>query len=327
MRSLSRRLVPFVCLLWLVVLAGELHAGDQTEGPDRGTLLIAGGGGRQGARIFRKFVELAGGKEARIVIVPTAISSSADYDYTNPGVAKFARTTLGMKHVTVLHTHDRRVANSRDFVKPIRQASGVWFTGGRQWRIADSYLRTRSDREFHRVLKRGGVIGGSSAGASIQADFLVRGDSRTNTIMIGNRQRGLGFIENCAIDQHVVRRKRQKDLIRVLTDPDRKMLKRFDREDLLGIGIDEDTAIIVSKDTFEVFGKPDAAVLVYDPRTWTAKTPDDKKNVTLGLGARYDMKHRRRLPSVKPAVKPAAKPTAKPVAKPPAKPTAKPVSP
>ena len=71
------------------------------------------------------------------------------------------------------------------------------------------------------------------------------------------------------------------------------MLRRFDREDLLGIGIDEDTAIIVRKNTFEVFGNPDAAVLIYDPRKWTAQTADARKYITLKLGARYDMKKRR----------------------------------
>ena len=124
-------------------------------------------------------------------------------------------------------------------------------------------------------MKRGGVIGGSSAGASIQADFLVRGDSRTNRIMIGDHQRGLGFIENCAIDQHVIKRGRQMGLVKVLTDPDGKMLRRFDREDLLGIGIDEDTAIIVRRNTFEVFGKPDAAVLIYDCLLYTSPSPRD----------------------------------------------------
>ncbi|MDP7276788.1 MAG: cyanophycinase [Planctomycetaceae bacterium] len=281
-------------LLLVLALPGAGWA-DDTEGPNRGTLLIAGGGGKQAARIFRKFVELAGGPNAHIVIVPTALSSDPNYDYANPGVAGFARKTLMLEHLVVLHTHDRRVADSREFVRPIRRADGVWFAGGRQWRLADAYLGTRSEKEFHRVLRRGGVIGGSSAGASIQADFLVRGDSKTNRILIGDHQRGLGFIENCAIDQHVVKRKRQKGLIRVLADPDRRMLKRFDRQDLLGIGIDEDTAIIVRRDTFEVFGKPDAAVLVYDPRTWSASTPDEKKYVTLGLGTRYDIKHRRQL--------------------------------
>ena len=283
-------------LIWVLLLGLTIPgaiAADDTEGPDRGTLLIAGGGGKQGAAIFRKFVELAGGNTARIVIVPTAMSSDPNYDYQNPGVAKFARDRLKLKHVTVLHTHDRREADTREFVRPLKTANGVWFSGGRQWRFADSYLGTRSEKEFHRVLKRGGVIGGSSAGASIQADFLVRGDSRTNRIMIGDHQRGLGFIENCAIDQHVIKRGRQMGLVKVLTDPDGKMLRRFDREDLLGIGIDEDTAIIVRKNTFEVFGKPDAAVLIYDPRKWTAQTADAKKYITLKLGARYDMKKRR----------------------------------
>jgi cyanophycinase len=283
-------------LIWVLLLGLTIPgavAADDTEGPDRGTLLIAGGGGKQGAAIFRKFVELAGGNTARIVIVPTAMSSDPNYDYQNPGVAKFARDRLKLKHVTVLHTHDRREADTREFVRPLKTANGVWFSGGRQWRFADSYLGTRSEKEFHRVLKRGGVIGGSSAGASIQADFLVRGDSRTNRIMIGDHQRGLGFIENCAIDQHVIKRGRQMGLVKVLTDPDGKMLRRFDREDLLGIGIDEDTAIIVRKNTFEVFGKPDAAVLIYDPRKWTAQTADARKYITLKLGARYDMKKRR----------------------------------
>ena len=287
----DRLLLTWVLLLGLTI-PGAVVA-DDTEGPDRGTLLIAGGGGKQGAAIFRKFVELSGGNTARIVIVPTAISSDPKYDYQNPGVAKFARDKLKLKHVTVLHTHDRREADTREFVRPLKTANGVWFSGGRQWRFADSYLGTRSEKEFHRVLKRGGVIGGSSAGASIQADFLVRGDSRTNRIMIGDHQRGLGFIENCAIDQHVIKRGRQMGLVKVLTDPDGKMLRRFDREDLLGIGIDEDTAIIVRKNTFEVFGKPDAAVLIYDPRKWTAQTADAGKYITLKLGARYNMKKRR----------------------------------
>ena len=293
MKRFSQPVSLIAWFLLLALAAPRPVPADDTEGPNRGTLLIAGGGGKQAAAIFRKFVELAGGAGARIVIVPTALSSNPEYDYHNPRVARFARDTMKMKHVTVLHTHDRRQADTREFVRPLKTADGVWFTGGRQWRFADSYLGTRSEKEFHRVLKRGGVIGGSSAGASIQADFLVRGDSKTNTIMIGDHQRGLGFIENCAIDQHVVRRGRQMGLVRVLTDPDGKMLRRFDREDLLGIGIDEDTAIIVRKDTFEVFGKPDAAVLIYDPGRWKAGTPDAKKYITLKLGARYNMKQRR----------------------------------
>ncbi|MFP6702030.1 MAG: Type 1 glutamine amidotransferase-like domain-containing protein, partial [Planctomycetaceae bacterium] len=134
-------------LLLLAVSVPHPATADDTEGPKRGTLLIAGGGGKQSAAIFRKFVDLAGGSGAKIVIVPTAISSDPKYDYQNPGVARFARDTLKLKHVTVLHTHDRKQADTREFVRPLKTADGVWFTGGRQWRIADSYLGTRAEKE------------------------------------------------------------------------------------------------------------------------------------------------------------------------------------
>lgn len=278
---------------WLLLApAPPATAQEQTLGPEHGTLVIAGGGGRSIEAIFRRFVELAGGEQARIVIVPTAASSERDYDYEHPRALGLARDELGLKNVTVVHTHDRTLADTQGFVEPISRADGVWFGGGRQWRLADAYLGTRSEREFHRVLSRGGVIGGSSAGASIQASFLVRGDTRGNRILIGNHQRGFGFIRNSAIDQHVVTRKRQRALIEVLSDPDRKMIEGFDSRSLLGIGIDEDTAIVVQGNQFEVIGKEDGSVLVYDASKWTVDTPTDVKYLTLKTGDRYDMQER-----------------------------------
>lgn len=267
-------------------------ADGETRGPERGTLVIMGGGGRALPAVFGRFVQLAGGKDAKIVIVTTAASSSPKYDYMNPGLLRLARTRYPASGVTVLHTHDRKRADTEEFVAPLREASGVWFSGGRQWRFADAYLGTLTEREFHNVLKRGGVIGGSSAGATIQGSFLARGDTSGNRIMIGDHQKGFGFLTNSAIDQHVIPRKRQLDLIEVLTDPDKKMLKGIDRGSLLGLGIDEDTAIVVRGDRFEVIGKKDGKVLVYDPRSWKPETPDRKKYVTLTRGARYDLKRR-----------------------------------
>ena len=125
---------PATPITWALLLALSIPLpalSDDTEGPNRGTLLIAGGGGKQSAAIFSKFVELAGGTKARIVIIPTAISSDPKYDYQNPGVARFARDKLKLKHVTVLHTHDRREADTREFVRPLKTADGIWFSGGR----------------------------------------------------------------------------------------------------------------------------------------------------------------------------------------------------
>lgn len=262
-------------------------------GPEKGALVIMGGGGRdqQFGNIFSEFVKLAGGKQARIVIVPTAVSSDPDYPYERSGAAEVAKE-LGVAEVSVLHTHDRKTADTKAFVKPLTSATGVWFGGGRQWRLTKAYGGTRTQEEFHKILARGGVVGGSSAGATIQGSFLARGDTSGNTIMVGDVQKGFGFLRNTAIDQHVVARGREKDLLKVLEDPQKKMRKKFDRAELLGIGIDEDVAIVVKGDHFEVIGKEGGTVLVYDPKSWKAETPDTEKWITLRKGERYDLKAR-----------------------------------
>ena len=208
----------------------------QTTGPVSGSLVIMGGGGREVERIFGRFVELAGGKDAKVVIIPTAASSDRSYDYENHRTLRMAREKLGLTNASIVHTHDPAEADREEFAESIRTADGIWFTGGRQWRIADAYLGTRSEKAFHDVLQRGGVIGGSSAGATIQGSFLARGDTNGNRLMIGDHQQGLGLISNCAIDQHLVARGRQNGLIEVLTDPQGRMDPSHDRHAMLGLG-------------------------------------------------------------------------------------------
>lgn len=263
-------------------------------GPEKGALVIMGGGGKDRTfeQVFSKFVKLAGGKNARIVIVTTAASSSPDFDYTRSGAVRYAKERLGVAEATVLHTHDREEADTAEFVAPITKATGVWFGGGRQWRFTKAYGGTRTEKEFRKVLERGGAIGGSSAGATIQGSFLARGDTSGNTIMVGDVQRGFGYMRNTSIDQHVVARGREKDLLKVLGDPRSKMRKEFNRAALLGIGIDEDVAIVVQGDRFEVIGKENGAVLVYDPKKWKEDTPDTEKWETLRTGGTYDLKTR-----------------------------------
>lgn len=146
------------------------------------------------------------------------------------------------------------------------------------------------------MLERGGAIGGSSAGASIQGSFLARGDTSGNTIMVGDVQQGFGFMRNTAIDQHLIARERQKDLLKVLEDPRKKMRKEFNRAELLGIGIDEDVAIVVKGDQFSIIGKDQGVVLVYDPKSWEKETPDAQKWITLKKGDQYDLAQRSIIP-------------------------------
>ena len=184
--------------LWLVstTLAAYEH------GPDKGTLVIVGGN-LQDPAIVKRFIDLAGGPEAPIVIIPSAGEADEDYHQYWSGLKQWREN--GARHLTVLHTRDRKVADSEAFVKPIREARAVFFGGGRQWRLADSYLDTLTHKELAALLNRGGVIGGSSAGASILASFMVRGDTRSNDKMIGDHIVGLGFLKNAAIDQHLLR--------------------------------------------------------------------------------------------------------------------------
>ncbi|MGJ8655352.1 MAG: cyanophycinase [Akkermansiaceae bacterium] len=296
MIKFSRLLCLILVGFWLGT-SGDLVAEDlgPVVGPAKGSLVIMGGGGKDRAfsKVFARFVKLAGGKEARIVIVPTAASSSEGHDYEGSLAERYARS-MGVKDVTVVHTHDRKEADTLKFVEPITKATGVWFNGGRQWRYVKAYGGTKSEVEFRKVLERGGAIGGSSAGASIQGSFLARGDTRGNRVMVGDVQRGFGYMRNTAIDQHVVARGREKDLLKVLEDPLKKMQKQYDRAEMLGIGIDEDVAIVVRGDKLEVIGKKGGTVLIFDPKKWVEETPDDKKWETLKTGEWYDLSKRAR---------------------------------
>jgi len=219
---------------------------DAPVGPSRGALIIAGGG-RLGPEITDRFIELAGGPAARIVVIPTA-GEQDTFPQDWSGVQAFR--DAGAAGVTVLHTRDPVVANSAAFAAPLRDATGVWIAGGRQWRLADAYLGTRTLDELHAVLSRGGVIGGSSAGASIQASYMVRGAPEGNTIMMANgHEQGFGFLRLAAVDQHLIARGRENDMLEVIAA----------HPGLLGIGIDEGTAILVRGDRAEVIGRSKVA--------------------------------------------------------------------
>ena len=264
----------FVCvyLLALLMVLPVATAG-QEIGPENGSLVIVGGG-RLHSEILERFLDLAGGADAPIVVIPTA-GGGEHYDQYYPGLRLFK--AAGATNLTVLHTTDPAVADTEAFVQPLLEARGVWFPGGRQWRLADAYLGTKVHDELWALLGRGGVIGGSSAGATIQGSYLARGDTATNTVMMGDHEVGLGFLRNVAIDQHLLRRNRQFDLLEVITA----------RPELLGIGLDENTAIIVQGDEFEVIGA--SYVVGYDAER---QLDSGGQFYFLAPGDRYNLKAR-----------------------------------
>lgn len=283
--SLMHLYRSYILFLSLCIFSCSSQA--QSHGPKNGSLIIMGGGSLD-APFYARFMDLIGGPDAEIVVIPTAIGGEGLEDGSIAARLVSSFKQQGFTQVTVLHTTDREEAQSEAFVKPLTTAKGIWFTGGRQWRLADSYLGTRSQEEFNKLLERGGVIAGSSAGATIQGSYLARGDSKTNTIMMGDHEEGFGFVSNVAIDQHVLARNRQFDLFEILDH----------HPDLLGIGIDENTGILVQGDQFEVMGA--SYVLIYDGTMWHPETQSFKalpagsrEFYMLGAGGRYDLVERR----------------------------------
>lgn len=258
----------------LIAVAGTAGAQNPTvvdfsvtrHGPEKGTLVIIGGG-RVTDEVWDRFLELAGGEKAKIVVITNA---SGPGETGHMGTINYLSKRLGEDRVTQMHLTTIDEANDDQNLKVLREATGVYFTGGRQWRIAEVYLNTNVHRELFALLARGGVIGGSSAGASIQGSFLWRGDTRGPQHLIGDHTQGLGFLKLSAIDQHILVRNRQHDL-----DAFIKAAPEF-----IGIGIDESTAIVVTGDEFEVIGKSYVAV----------HQAGREKFFFLRPGQRYDLK-------------------------------------
>jgi cyanophycinase len=237
--------------------------------------LVIAGGGRLGADVLDRFIELAGGRDSAFVVIPTAGISARPLRPEETFLAK-----AGCKDIVILDTEDRTVAESESFVEPLRRARAVWIHGGREWRLVHAYLNTRVQRELNALLDRGGVIGGSSAGASVQASFLVRGHPERNDIIVApEAEQGFGFMRGVAIDQHLLARKRENDLLQVIDA----------HPEILGIGLDEGTAIIVRGDQFEVMGP--SKVAIYD--STFEPPPGGKRFYFLQRGQRFDLKTRR----------------------------------
>jgi cyanophycinase len=233
----------WILACFAVVLGPQLSA-QGPIGPSRGTIIAVGGG--SSPDVLARFIEAAGGPEALILFVPTA-SAPTGKDFVIPGLREPGAPlkAAGAKNVLVLHTFDHAVANSDSFVEPINRAGGVWFGGGMPERIMDAYAGTKAEEAFRNVLSRGGVLGGTSAGAVVLAsDFAA---TSLNAVT-GERtpRTAFGFLRGVAIQPHAR-----------TPQPESWMLKR---PNLLRIAADEPTAWVVQGDNAEIIGRGRAFV-------------------------------------------------------------------
>ncbi len=239
------------------------------DNKQQGTAILVGGG-RIPEAIAQRFVELAGGKNAKVVLVTGAMPKEGR------GNDPFARVLqkLGVTDVRILDcAHPGEVTPEQ--LHKLSDATALWFGGGRQWRLVDAFEGTPAIAAFHAVLARGGVVGGSSAGATIQGELLVRGNPLGNTEMwCEGYDRGFAFVPGVAVDQHFLARKREADLT--------TLVAQFPAT--IGLGIDEGTAAVVRDGMLEVLG--DSKLAVVDARDGSSETTwlaaGERWNLTLG---------------------------------------------
>ncbi|HSM51694.1 MAG TPA: cyanophycinase [Thermoanaerobaculia bacterium] len=234
-------LLPLLALL----AAGPLPGG---EPPAAGHLLLIGGGPRPAA-VMARFVELAGGPAAPIVIFPTA-SELAD----TGRVYERELAALGAERVEALPVHERRDAERADLVAKVEAAGGIFFSGGDQRRITAALLGTPLGRAVEAAHRRGAVVGGTSAGLACMSELMLTGEGDFESVRAGAVEvaPGLGLLGGAVLDQHFLARQRLNRLLAVI----------LERPGLLGIGVDEATAIWVRPDrTLEVLGESQVVVL------------------------------------------------------------------
>ncbi|MCC6509069.1 MAG: cyanophycinase [Pirellulaceae bacterium] len=208
-----------------------------------GALMLCGGGQLPNT-LMETFFELGHASQGALVIIPSA-SSSADAGDYEPMLNAWQK--FPWASIKVLHAMDRKqVENDSDFIKPLQQATAVWISGGDQRRLAERYLGTSVEHELKKVVVRGGIIGGTSAGSAIASRVMISGGRQQPVI-----SNGLDLLPGSIIDQHFSQRKRYDRLASAVEQhPDR-----------VGIGIDEGTGLVVSKQQARVLG--DGSVYVY----------------------------------------------------------------
>ena len=145
----------------------------------------------------------------------------------------------GVKDVTFLHTRDRKTADSEDFIKPLQRATAVWIGGGSQSNLADAYANTAVEREIKAVIERGGVVGGTSAGAAIQSHVMIASGKS-----VPKMREGFDLLPHAIIDQHFLKRNRMNRLLSAVQK----------HPECIGVGIDEATAIEVHGQECKVLG-------------------------------------------------------------------------
>ena len=260
-------------LLSLALLAALSSAALGGNAPAKGHLVLIGGGDKP-PEVMRKFIELAGGPSAPIVMIPTASSEPDAASYYE----KLFREEHGCTNAVSLDIRKKADAHRADWTDLARKARGIFFGGGDQIRITNALLGTPVGDAIAAAFASGAVVGGTSAGTACQSERMITGEGNFSQVATRSVElwTGLGFLPpGVVVDQHFIRRQRQNRLLSVI----------LENPDLLGVGVDEETAIWVRPDgTFQVLGR--SGVMVFDAQGGrVSRKPRDTGQDLLGVHA------------------------------------------
>jgi cyanophycinase len=281
-----------VGIISLLLLAGGISFAQKPIAAE-GTFVISGTGSYDDSLALATFVNLLPERSnSTVLFIPTASSGIKlpnDYIYTPPkgdtteSYTRDFEMQLGklfkVQRVKILHTRNRTIANSDAFVRDIKGSNAVWISGGNAGRLADAYLNTKTQYELAKLVERGGVIGGNSAGAIILGSYTIRGWTEKPILMAKGHDKGFGFIKGVAFNPHLLTAKREYELMNVV----------HAYPELLGIGIDDYGLLIVKNNIVENIGK--GRVAIYDN-----KKHGDRWYYWLELGKKIDLKTRTVVP-------------------------------
>ena len=246
------KLSRLICFL-LALLITQSTIAQQEVFPFKGKLIIIGGGDILDT-MYNLFAKEIGGKDQPIVYIPTATD---DEPWIQAGEHLVKFTSRGFTNLTTVHTRDKQKANDPVFIDRIRKAKGVFIGGGDQANIANAFLGTAVHQELFALLNRGGIIMGTSAGATIMGDLMITGwEQRKAPNVLHTYPPGLAFMKNTSIDQHVLVRNRQFDLVPMMEA----------NTNILGMALDEATAAYVNRDSIQVIGR--SYMMIYDHNDW-----------------------------------------------------------
>jgi cyanophycinase len=262
----------------------------------RGTLIIIGGHEDRDPEGDRKILREVAKRVAGRKLVLATVASHQPEGYFDDYEKAFA--DLGLGHLCELYVEDRSEAGDREKLDIIDDAAAIFFSGGDQLRITSQIGDTSIEEKVRALYERGGLIAGTSAGASVMSDtMLVKGtSSETHRIGDLHMSPGLGLIRDVIIDQHFAERGRFGRLLGAVAHNPR----------VLGIGIDEDTAAVVEGDEFYVIGSGAVYVVdgehvshsnVAEARPERVLSMHDVRVHVLGTGDRFDLKRRKPIPS------------------------------